>query len=49
MKVVIAAGGTAGHVNPGVALAEALGGADITFVGTARGPEAKLVVAAGYS
>lgn len=49
MKVVIAAGGTAGHVNPGVALAEAMEAADVTFIGTTRGPEAKIVPAAGFA
>jgi UDP-N-acetylglucosamine--N-acetylmuramyl-(pentapeptide) pyrophosphoryl-undecaprenol N-acetylglucosamine transferase len=49
MNVVIAAGGTAGHVNPGVALAEALVGDDVTFLGTPRGPEARLVPAAGFA
>ncbi|HWL64725.1 MAG TPA: undecaprenyldiphospho-muramoylpentapeptide beta-N-acetylglucosaminyltransferase [Actinomycetota bacterium] len=47
MKVVIAGGGTAGHVNPAIALAEALEGADISFVGTARGVEAEAVPRAG--
>jgi UDP-N-acetylglucosamine--N-acetylmuramyl-(pentapeptide) pyrophosphoryl-undecaprenol N-acetylglucosamine transferase len=48
MNVVIAGGGTAGHVNPALALAEALTGDDVTFVGTAGGAEATLVPAAGY-
>lgn len=46
MKVVIAGGGTAGHVNPALALAEALS-ADVVFMGTERGAEARLVPAAG--
>lgn len=48
MKVVIAGGGTAGHVNPAVALAEALAGEDVSFIGTARGAEARIVPAAGF-
>ena len=37
MKVVIAGGGTAGHVNPAIALGRALSDAEVTFVGTAAG------------
>jgi UDP-N-acetylglucosamine--N-acetylmuramyl-(pentapeptide) pyrophosphoryl-undecaprenol N-acetylglucosamine transferase len=47
--VVIAAGGTAGHVNPALALAEALEGHDVSFVGTRTGLEKDLVAAAGLS
>src|SRR3954454_7870761 len=48
-KIVIAAGGTAGHVVPALAVAEALraSGADVEFVGGERA-EAQLVPAAGY-
>jgi UDP-N-acetylglucosamine--N-acetylmuramyl-(pentapeptide) pyrophosphoryl-undecaprenol N-acetylglucosamine transferase len=48
-KVVIAAGGTAGHVVPALAVAEALRGhgAEVEFVGGERA-EAELVPAAGY-
>ena len=49
MKVVIAGGGTAGHVNPAIALASALDEADITFVGTDRGVESRLVPGAGFT
>jgi UDP-N-acetylglucosamine--N-acetylmuramyl-(pentapeptide) pyrophosphoryl-undecaprenol N-acetylglucosamine transferase len=50
---VIAAGGTGGHVFPGVALArairEARPGAGILFVGGERGLERQLVPAAGFT
>jgi UDP-N-acetylglucosamine--N-acetylmuramyl-(pentapeptide) pyrophosphoryl-undecaprenol N-acetylglucosamine transferase len=48
--VVIAAGGTAGHVVPALAVADALrdSGADVEFVGGERA-EAELVPAAGYA
>lgn len=48
-RVVIAAGGTAGHVVPAIAVADALRaeGADVRFVGGERA-EAELVPAAGY-
>ena len=48
-RVVIAAGGTAGHVVPAIAVADALRaeGADVSFVGGERA-EAELIPAAGY-
>jgi UDP-N-acetylglucosamine--N-acetylmuramyl-(pentapeptide) pyrophosphoryl-undecaprenol N-acetylglucosamine transferase len=48
--IVIAAGGTAGHVVPALAVADALRaeGCDVTFVGGERA-EAQLVPAAGYA
>ncbi|GAA1164616.1 undecaprenyldiphospho-muramoylpentapeptide beta-N-acetylglucosaminyltransferase [Kitasatospora gansuensis] len=50
--MVIGAGGTGGHIYPGLALAEALRradpGAEISFVGTERGLETELIPAAGY-
>lgn len=48
MNVVIAGGGTAGHVNPALALAAALGSERVSFVGTERGIEARMVPAAGF-
>ena len=49
-RVVIAAGGTAGHVVPALAVADALveAGAEVSFVGTRERAEAELVPAAGY-
>ncbi|MDQ3963051.1 MAG: undecaprenyldiphospho-muramoylpentapeptide beta-N-acetylglucosaminyltransferase [Actinomycetota bacterium] len=49
MRIVIAGGGTAGHVNPALALARALEGDDVTFVGTIEGLEARLVTAADFA
>src|SRR4051794_16403694 len=48
-RIVIAAGGTAGHVVPAIAIADALRaeGAEVTFVGGERA-EAELVPKAGY-
>ncbi|MGH2954623.1 MAG: glycosyltransferase, partial [Solirubrobacterales bacterium] len=48
--VVIAAGGTAGHVVPALAVADALRaeGAEVSFLGTRDRAEATLVPAAGY-
>ncbi|WP_433545603.1 UDP-N-acetylglucosamine--N-acetylmuramyl-(pentapeptide) pyrophosphoryl-undecaprenol N-acetylglucosamine transferase [Streptomyces sp. CA-294286] len=52
LSVVIGAGGTGGHIYPGLALAEALRravpDAVISFVGTTRGLETDLVPGAGY-
>lgn len=52
LSVVIAAGGTGGHIYPGIALAEALVAArpdaDVTFLGTPRGLESRLIPAAGF-
>ena len=52
MKVIIAAAGTAGHINPGIAIANKIKQenkkAEITFVGTTRGLENDLVPRAGY-
>jgi UDP-N-acetylglucosamine--N-acetylmuramyl-(pentapeptide) pyrophosphoryl-undecaprenol N-acetylglucosamine transferase len=53
MRVVLAGGGSAGHIEPALALADALREADsgiqVTFLGTQRGLEARLVPMRGYS
>src|SRR5262245_5541721 len=50
--ILIAAGGTGGHLFPGVAVADELKARDpgtrIVFVGTPRGLESRLVPKAGY-
>lgn len=50
--VAIAAGGTAGHVHPGLAIADAyrerLANVEVLFLGTAEGFETRLVPARGY-
>lgn len=48
MKVVVAGGGTAGHVTPAIALARALSGDEVTFIGTREGVEAAMVTDAGF-
>ncbi|MEV6951432.1 UDP-N-acetylglucosamine--N-acetylmuramyl-(pentapeptide) pyrophosphoryl-undecaprenol N-acetylglucosamine transferase [Streptomyces sp. NPDC051183] len=52
LSVVIGAGGTGGHIYPGLALAQALRaavpGAVVSFIGTERGLETELIPAAGY-
>ena len=53
LSVVLAGGGTAGHVEPALALADALRRRDpatvVTALGTATGLEARLVPARGYA
>ncbi len=52
MRVLIAAGGTGGHIYPGIAVAKEITRRDqksaIRFVGTARGLETRLVPQAGF-
>lgn len=50
MKIVITSGGTAGHINPSLALAEELiaRGHQVVFAGTPNRLESKLVPKAGY-
>ncbi|SVC64431.1 uncharacterized protein METZ01_LOCUS317285, partial [marine metagenome] len=52
-KVVIAGGGTGGHLYPGIALAKALRrhdmGIKINFVGTKQGIESKVLPIEGFS
>jgi UDP-N-acetylglucosamine--N-acetylmuramyl-(pentapeptide) pyrophosphoryl-undecaprenol N-acetylglucosamine transferase len=51
MRVIIAGGGSGGHVIPALAIANAIKSAyaaEICFVGTARGMETRLVPQAGY-
>ena len=52
LRVLIAGGGTGGHIIPAIAIADTLqreqGSASVLFLGTSRGLESKLVPAAGY-
>ena len=52
MKVIIAAAGTGGHINPGIAIANKIKqeekNSEIIFIGTKRGMETNLVPRAGY-
>ena len=53
LRVVIAGGGTGGHLYPGIAVARALmarcAGARVSFVGTARGIEARVLPREGFA
>ena len=52
LRVLIAGGGTGGHIIPALAIADQLrtgpGGAEVLFLGTPRGLESRLVPQAGY-
>jgi UDP-N-acetylglucosamine--N-acetylmuramyl-(pentapeptide) pyrophosphoryl-undecaprenol N-acetylglucosamine transferase len=52
MRVLIAAGGTGGHIYPGIAVAKEVmrrnASSEVGFVGTERGLEARLVPQAGF-
>lgn len=52
MKVLLTCGGTGGHINPAIAIANRIKaqapGTEIAFVGTEKGMEASLVPKAGY-
>lgn len=52
MRVLMTGGGTGGHVNPALAIANTIRqndpGAEIAYVGTKKGIESKLVPKAGY-
>jgi UDP-N-acetylglucosamine--N-acetylmuramyl-(pentapeptide) pyrophosphoryl-undecaprenol N-acetylglucosamine transferase len=52
LRVLIAGGGTAGHINPGIAIAKHIKekhyDAEIVFVGTQKGLETKLVTREGF-
>ncbi|MCM1165031.1 MAG: undecaprenyldiphospho-muramoylpentapeptide beta-N-acetylglucosaminyltransferase [Lachnospiraceae bacterium] len=52
MRVIFAAGGTAGHINPALAIADTMKrvfpGTEILFIGTPSGMESRLVTKAGY-
>ena len=51
LRVLIAGGGTGGHLFPGVALAEEVRarGGEVLFVGTARGIEARVLPEQGWA
>jgi UDP-N-acetylglucosamine--N-acetylmuramyl-(pentapeptide) pyrophosphoryl-undecaprenol N-acetylglucosamine transferase len=51
LRVLIAGGGTGGHLFPGIALAEQIvaQGGEVRFVGTERGIEARVVPEQGYA
>ena len=52
MKILFACGGTAGHINPALSVADSLcaryPGTEVLFAGNPRGMEARLIPKAGY-
>src|SRR5678816_3648990 len=52
MKVLIAAGGTGGHIYPGIAVAKEIirrdAASEVLFIGTARGLEKRIVPDNGF-
>src|ERR1700742_1504454 len=52
MRVLLAGGGSAGHIEPALALADAVcridSGAEVTCLGTERGLETRLIPLRGY-
>ena len=51
MRILVSGGGTGGHINPALAIADRLKnefGATVEYVGVERGLEATLVPKAGY-
>ena len=52
MRVVLSGGGTGGHINPALSIADEIKrrvpDAEISFIGTQKGMESRLIPKAGY-